>query len=744
MKIYRADCRENDHNTYYPHECEIQTAQELAAAVRYDHMICRMKNHTRRGENFEQCDGIMFDLDNTHTDDPNEWRTEKDIAEALPVNYYLVRSRNYMKEKRTFNKKTGETAIHEPREKWHVYAPLKTPITDPSIYKTLMLNILALFPFIDASADDNARLFYGVEKPHVTFEDNEICIDEYISGLDPEAMRREQEDNLAEFIANVQSGRYKNYKNKGIQATIKQLCDFLKVKNPFSDEQEKPRTEPAAAADGVPDWIDYAERTKSLQWFEEWANYYGVPLGRRVVNRTQTIAISTPCPWEEEHSMNGAENEAVILIDAAGKIGFLCRHSHGGALSWHDFRDYYENRPGAPQKRPQKAPGTAYNDFADKNTGSGIKSPGKAAESATAAAGGQAEPRPDNTSRYIDSMMQADIERLQAAANRKTGFDELDTISGGLYPGLYVIAATSSLGKTTFALQIADNLAAAGQDVLFFSLEQSRLELVSKSFARIIAQKRWTEQRQPRLQGDYEWYKVTGRTMITSLGIRRGQAPEALQAAAAQYKEAIADRLSIIEGNFDCNISFISDYVRQYIQRNKCRPVVFVDYLQILQPADETRRMTTKEAVDYTVTELKRISRDLDLTVFVISSVNRANYLTPIDFESLKESGGIEYTADVIWGLQLQCLHDPLFDDPQKKIKEKRKMIKQAKASDPRQIELSCLKNRYGIANYSCAFDYYPSLDLFVQTKYGDFNPWYLTDVFDGARPGTGTRTGKI
>lgn len=313
----------------------------------------------------------------------------------------------------------------------------------------------------------------------------------------------------------------------------------------------------------------------------------------------------------------------------------------------------------------------------------------------------QTAAKPDNMRGYIDHLMKDEIERLEAAAGRRTGFDVLDKKSGGLYPGLYVIAATSSLGKTTFSLQIADNLAAAGHDVLFFSMEQSRLELVSKSLARILAEQ-------------------DERTAISSLAIRKGGAPEQVAAAVATYKETIADRLSIIEGNFNCDISFIGDYIRRYIQRNNCSPVIFVDYLQILQPAEENRRASIKETVDSTVTELKRISREHDLTVFIISSVNRANYLTPIDFEALKESGGIEYTADVIWGLQLSCLNDPVFSE-EKKIKEKRQRIREAKAENPRKLELVCLKNRYGISSFNCGFEYYPANDLFVQIKEDDF-----------------------
>lgn len=305
--------------------------------------------------------------------------------------------------------------------------------------------------------------------------------------------------------------------------------------------------------------------------------------------------------------------------------------------------------------------------------------------------------RPDNISDYIDTLMSSEIDSFKEAKNRRTGFADLDEKAKGLYAGLYVVAAISSLGKTTLCHQIADQLAEAGEDVLFFSLEQSRLELVSKSLARRTAQKDITK-------------------AVNSLSIRRGYLPEQVLTAADEYKKGIADRLSIIEGNFSCNISFIGDYIRRYIQKTGKKPVCFIDYLQILQPEQDERgrTQTTKETVDTTVTELKRISREMGLTIFVISSVNRANYLTPIDFESLKESGGIEYTADVIWGLQLQCMNDAVFDTKEK-VKEKRRIVKEAKAATPRKIELVCLKNRYGVSSYSCYFDYTPEFDLFTE-----------------------------
>lgn len=304
--------------------------------------------------------------------------------------------------------------------------------------------------------------------------------------------------------------------------------------------------------------------------------------------------------------------------------------------------------------------------------------------------------KPDNTSDYISLFMAGEIEKLKENATRKTGFANLDAETGGVYPGLYAVGGISSVGKTTFIYQMADQMAAAGQHVLFFSMEQSRLEMVSKSIARTTA------------QADIN-------TAVSSIAIRTGTLTPVVLDAADRYSQTVGGRLSVIEGNFNCTVSFIGEYTRKYIENNGVKPVIIVDYLQVLRPEKdpETGRKPTdtKQVVDYNVTQLKRMSRALDIPVFVISSLNRSNYLTPVDFESFKESGGIEYTADVVWGLQLDIMNDPIFDK-EKGVKEKREKVRDAKAAMPREIELVCLKNRYG-RSYNVHFRYYPQYDLF-------------------------------
>ncbi len=293
-------------------------------------------------------------------------------------------------------------------------------------------------------------------------------------------------------------------------------------------------------------------------------------------------------------------------------------------------------------------------------------------------------------SQYLEDVFIKDIDKFKSYKDRKTGFSNLDELTDGLYPGLYVVGAISSLGKTTFVHQIGDQLAAQGDHVLYFSLEQSRLEMVTKSLSRITA-------------------RNNREKAVSAIKIRAGKLTPEVIAAAEEYNK-IADRISVIECNFDTNVYSIIGYTKAYMETYKVKPVVIVDYLQIIPPVDP--RQSDKEKVDSIVRGLKKLQSENDLVVFVISSINRANYLTPIDFESFKESGGIEYTADVVWGLQLQILNDDLFNS-EKKIKEKREKVRQAKKAIPREIELVCLKNRYGVSSYSCGFNYDPRFDLF-------------------------------
>jgi len=328
---------------------------------------------------------------------------------------------------------------------------------------------------------------------------------------------------------------------------------------------------------------------------------------------------------------------------------------------------------------------------------------------------------------YLRKQFKADREQFQGYRQRKTGFSDIDFETGGLYPGLYVLGALSSLGKTTFAHQMADQLAAAGDTVLFFSLEQSIFELVSKSLSResfklyqTQAGEKWRELCKAQLSsveacGQYDQYKKENRP-LSAIELRAGKSSGLMRDAYQNYQQ-YGGRVIIKECNFNETAESIAQTVAAFIEKTGITPVVIIDYLQIIPATDP--RMSDKEKTDQNMRRLKIMQRKHDLVLFVISALNRANYLSPISFESFRESSGIEYTADVVWGMQYAVIStDPIFNNPQTKIGEKRKKIQEEKRATPRSIELVCLKNRYG-RDFSTCLEYYPKYDFFEP---GDFS----------------------
>ena len=261
---------------------------------------------------------------------------------------------------------------------------------------------------------------------------------------------------------------------------------------------------------------------------------------------------------------------------------------------------------------------------------------------------------------------------------------------------MYFIGAVSSLGKTTFALQMADNIAAAGHDVLIFSLEMSAVELMAKSISRLTYH-----------TANAGSERKTTRGILSGIRYDRYSTAEldTIRRAKEKYKE-FAERIYITEAMGDVGAADIRASVEKHLKITRRKPVVFIDYLQILAPEDFTA--TDKQNTDRAVVELKRLSRDYDIPVIAISSFNRDNYTNEVNEGAFKESGAIEYSSDVLIGLQFHGAGEKEFNS------------KAAKDQNPRKIELFVLKNRNGATNKDpLKFDYYPLFNYYEDVNNG-------------------------
>lgn len=321
-------------------------------------------------------------------------------------------------------------------------------------------------------------------------------------------------------------------------------------------------------------------------------------------------------------------------------------------------------------------------------------------------------PNPDEEAKYeylatsAGKSIGALMEAIQTNAERprlSTGFTAIDdALDGGLYTGLYFIGAISSLGKTTLTLQIGDNLAQQGRDVLFFTLEQSKYDLMTKSISR---------------ETFFSCRKKSLNTSNakTNLGIWDGRRwanyneteQDVINDAIKTY-ESYAHHIFYYEGIGSISVDFIREKVTNHIRLTGNNfPIVIIDYLQILKACDGDERATDKQVVDHNVTALKQLSRDLDIPIIAVSSLNRANYGEKINMAAFKESGAIEYGSDVLIGLQLTGVggKEP-FD------------VDAAKAKNPRQIDFCILKNRNGkTTSEGIKMSFYPMFNCFMDAN---------------------------
>ncbi len=279
-----------------------------------------------------------------------------------------------------------------------------------------------------------------------------------------------------------------------------------------------------------------------------------------------------------------------------------------------------------------------------------------------------------------------------------TGFKQLDkSLDGGLYKGLYIIGAISSLGKTTIVLQIADQIAENGQDVIIFSLEMERSELMSKSISR-------NTLKEVLESGEDISNAKTARGITSgSRYINYSEKEQKIIKSSIIRYAKYAGHLYIYEGEGEVGADQIRETIKDHISITGNKPVVIIDYLQILAPYDV--RASDKQNIDKAVLELKRITRKYKIPVIVISSLNRQNYNTKISMEAFKESGAIEYSSDVLIGLQLEGVGESGFD------------VDKAKRENPRHIEAVILKNRNGRTGDKIGLEYYTLFNYFMEAE---------------------------
>lgn len=327
----------------------------------------------------------------------------------------------------------------------------------------------------------------------------------------------------------------------------------------------------------------------------------------------------------------------------------------------------------------------------------------------------------------------------------KTGFWTFDdAIGGGLrHSRTYTIAAMPSVGKSTFILQMACSIAANydtnRRDVLFFGLEMSETELLAKAVSLLTAQEAieahnghyWEgyktfvdnqlkcdnrlyamENNLRRLHYDdvkpkyfeneeafetwlgtmYEAARQAGAVSANAVeeGIKFSRLwdnqKEQAKAAQDRYYRDIHPHMFIFQGQF--SIPDICAAIDRHIAIRKRQdpdmlpPVIFIDYLQILDKVDGEKYTSDKDKLDQDSKALKtQIAVHYKTPVWCVSSVNRAAYNQGGEMTALKGSGEIEFNADFIFFLVFSRLGYDGYDFNHEKGRPVRSVMLQMRKS---------------------------------------------------------------
>ena len=226
----------------------------------------------------------------------------------------------------------------------------------------------------------------------------------------------------------------------------------------------------------------------------------------------------------------------------------------------------------------------------------------------------------DSTQSILDERSQ----KVGDVTGTSTGFTDFDQITTGLHEdNLIIIAARPAMGKTAFALNIAQNVAkSSDKAVAIFSLEMGAESLVERM--------------------------LSAEGLIPSYHVRTGNLSESEWRRMISAQERLARGKIFIDDTAGIRISEIRSKAKRLAQENGGLGLIVIDYLQLIEGRGRENR---QQEVSEISRQLKIIAKELKVPVIALSQLSRGvdqrNDKRPI-LSDLRESGSIEQDADTV------------------------------------------------------------------------------------------------
>lgn len=289
----------------------------------------------------------------------------------------------------------------------------------------------------------------------------------------------------------------------------------------------------------------------------------------------------------------------------------------------------------------------------------------------------------------------------------ETGFPRLDgLLGGGIAPGLIVLGANPGFGKSTFALQLAMNVSGGGTPVLYFSEEMPAERVAAKALSRQFFETgSRPESRAAAREAFFTADELLNTEPFSMLdNMKKWAGYESTRVRLRRNGSLFIDDAPLSAGQ-------IAEEVRAFREEHERGGQLFVivDCLQIL-PRPDARMLSDRQVEEENLKKMVELAHTDQVPVLLISSLTRSGRSGFIQMESFQEAGGVEYSADVLLGLQF-CADSG---------EDREKLDVNARKNEfPRNVEIVVLKQRYGAAGGSVRFKYYAEFDCFEECESG-------------------------
>jgi replicative DNA helicase len=283
------------------------------------------------------------------------------------------------------------------------------------------------------------------------------------------------------------------------------------------------------------------------------------------------------------------------------------------------------------------------------------------------------------TAKDVARTMYERVEEMSNNPNRGgitgigSGFADLDRMTAGFQPSdLIILAARPSMGKTAFALNIAQNVAVRGEkNVAIYSLEMSEVQLMQRMVC-AEANLDASRVRTGDLNTDDDWTKMT-------IGIA-----------------ALSEAPLFINDTPGISIHEIMQSARE-LKREHGLDMIIIDYLQLITSGRRTENR--QQEVSEISRLLKQLARELEVPVIALSQLSRAveqrQDKRPM-MSDLRESGSIEQDADIVAFLYRDSYYNA--DTEKKEVAEI--IISKQRNGPTGTVELVFLKQFNKFVNY--------------------------------------------